>query len=389
MFNAKIIFLSVVILVLGSVNLNAQLYFNISTNHEYNSNPFRQPEKSSDYISSYDLGLQYDFSDWAILYYGSYSSFMTSYQRNFYWHQIGSFMETESYMFGFYGEQRLNKTEFSIYDYNSLTGYFKKNLEFDFLNTIISSSFSYSNYMNLSEFSNYNFDAGLKFVKNFETKTTFIADLGFNYKLYPNGVDSVAEQSVISSNNGKGKGNGKGSGNIIVANHTSEKAESVSQISGGLRVAQSISENIGAAGYFSSRYILNSNRSTFSFNDFNSGTESELYDDPTSRNEIQFGLETTMILPYSFSFKTSIYYSDRNYPGQGVFLTLDNYNTETERKDIQRSFQFNLSKTIPLNEETGSNLNIGFGYNFMQNNSNSYWYNYNVNSSMINLSLQF
>ena len=88
--------------------LNAQWKFSLATNQEYSNNPFSSPFPRASFISSFNLGIEKDFIHLSLGYYGNYTNFANEDTRNFYWHQFGLWNLTDSTMFGFYFEQRVN-----------------------------------------------------------------------------------------------------------------------------------------------------------------------------------------------------------------------------------------------------------------------------------------
>lgn len=342
----------------------AQFKFGFSTNQIYDSNPFRLSIAESEIISSYNGGIEYDFSKVNLLYYGSYSLFNKSIDRNFYWHQLGLYKSSDDYMYGFYGEQRINKKLYNYYDYISATGYIKRRIDSTFGNPIISVSGTYKNYKNLSDYNNVFLNAGISLNKGFETKTSLLLNASLNYKYYPNTEMSSnfnQESSTISS----------------------------TQIYLNLRAAQSLFENTGLAVYYLNRSLLGNSLSPANDYYTSFGDESDLYDDPNSRDENAIGLELTHILPAEIITKTGYELSYRKYPSQGIYTDAEIFETGELRNDTQNSFYISASKVILLDESSNSSLNLSINYSLINKTSNSYWYAYNGSIFSINLGIQF
>ncbi len=349
------------ILFLSSQSILAQWSASFSTSQEYDSNPYRSPIDEPDVISSYNGGLEYDFGEINLLYFGSYSMFNESKERNFYWHQLGFYNVADNNAFGFYGEQRLNKTDYNFYDYLSFTGYFRQKIDSVEFSPVINLTGSYRAYKNISDYNNLFLSAGINLNKSFETKTAIILNFAFNYKYYP----SSGEESEVNS------------------------SLSTSQLYFNLRIAQSIFEKTGLAVYYFNRSLLGETSTlaedyTFSFAD-----ESDLYDDPYSRNENAFGLEITQILPELIIAKAGIELSSRTYPSQGIYLDYENYEPITDRNDRLNSYYFRMNKNINIDSTGHTSLTIGLNYSYINKNSNSYWYDYEGSLFSINLGLNF
>lgn len=352
-----------IVLITTDIN-TAQWSTGFSTSQVFDSNPYRSPIAEAEIISSFNGGLEYDFGGVNLLYYGSYSLFNKSIERNNYWHQLGFYKTSENNTWGFYGEQRINKTEFNYYDYISATGYYRKKLDSMFLNPILNFTAAYKNYTNLSEYNNVFISTGINLNKSFDTKTAFIVNTSFNYKYYLN------------------------TGNIF-GGKKANSALSSSQIYFNFRIAQSLFENTGLAAYYLNRSLLGETLSLASDYYYSYGDESDLYDDPYSRNENAIGIELTQIIPAEIITKVGYELSYRNYPSQGIYVDSEIYETGIDRDDTQNVFYLQMNKTISLDSAAQTNLNLGINYSYINKSSNSYWYNYKGNTFTINLGLQF
>mgnify|MGYP000026457520 CR=1 FL=1 len=169
----------------------AQWGFQLSTNQEYNSNPFRAVQPYSDFISTFDIGVQKEFEEINILYYGSYNKFSTSTDIDYYWHQLGIFHETESITWGAYFEQRFNKATNNYFDYLNYAGYIRKPFEFLSLNWEANVSYNSMNYSVIPDFDNWVLASSVLVRKSFETKTTIIGSALLNYKGFNNYYSNI------------------------------------------------------------------------------------------------------------------------------------------------------------------------------------------------------
>lgn len=365
----------VLIIMLLSNSVFAQWSFNISTYQEYASNPFRLPEPVSEIISNLNLGVQKEYESINLLYFGGYTGFSKTVERNYYWHQLGIYQEDSNSTYGAYAEQRINKSEYNFFDYFDLSAYYKYRMDYSYFIPTINFSASYKKYTNLSEYDNLFLNAGISVNKSFETKTTLILQSALNYKYYFNNYSAP----VLSDPNAYQPGMGR----------YWSTGSSTFQIYSNLRIAQSVAENTGLAVYYTNRFLPDESAVNNTEYMLYSANESDLYDDPVSRNENSAGIELTQLLSDDLIIKTGYEYSSRKYPSQGVYINETDYNTYSVRNDEQSFFYFTFNKLFTLDEEEHYSLLLGLNYSLVDKTSNSYWYDYKNNSFSLNLSLQF
>lgn len=381
--SAKLITTKILITIAAFILLHdtadAQWNFTLSTDNEYNTNPFRSPFPEEQFNTSFNIGVEREFEDINILYYGSYSHFYETRNRNSYWHQAGFYNNGESTKFGAYGEQRLNTVDYEYFNYSSITGYLKQNLEWSTINTQLQASATFKWYNNLSAYNNALYTAGIQLNKSFETRTTFIIQSLFAFKDYVNtGTQSIS-----------GGGRGKGMMASAVADTQSVPAVTSTQIFSSFRIAQSIIENTGLAVYYQNRSLINGSGTWYGGTSYSYGDESDLYDDPISREENTFGIELTQVLPASFIVKAGYMNSNRIYPSQGIYTDAVTLVVKVNRNDRQKYYYLNITKNFLLSEETGETLNVNLSYNNINNTSNSFWYNYDLKQFSFNLGFIF
>lgn len=349
----------------------AQWNFSLSSYQEYNDNPFRSPFAQAEFISSYNVGVNRELGDFNLLYYGTYSTFNNSVERNYYFHQAGVYSSDENYIYGAYAEQRINTEEYNYFDQLNISGYVNYLLDFEFVPVTLLSSASYRVYNNMSEYDNVFLTFGISSNKSFETKTTLIMQAQLNYKNYFNSTSDVGEMLPTES----------------MSNSATNLYST--QFMFNLRAAQSLGDQTGLAVFYTNRTLLNGDSRLSSDYTYNYGDESDLYDDPVSRNENLVGLELTHILPSEITLKGGISYSAKQYPTQGIYLDQELYSSQSERIDKTSNFYLGISKNIPVGLNEGSFLRVGLSYNSLLNKSNSFWYDYSSQSLMINLDIQF
>ena len=116
--------LLMILVVLLTTSNYAQLSFYLSSDQEYNDNPFQSTVPTKSLISSLDGGAEYDFTDFAIGYYSSYINFDAVPERNFYWQQFAAWKNFENSSLAIYAEQRLNRPDYTYFNYKSFNAYY-------------------------------------------------------------------------------------------------------------------------------------------------------------------------------------------------------------------------------------------------------------------------
>jgi hypothetical protein len=346
----------------------SQWSFQISTNQEFNSNPFRSVQPTSDFISSFDIGVEKEFKDINFLYYGSYNKFNTSTDIDYYWHQLGIYNKTELITWGAYFEQRFNKINNNYFDYLNYAGYISKPFEFLSLNWEANISYSSMNYAEIPDFNSWIVASNILVRKSFETKTTIIGSALINYKGFKNYYYDV--DSTITNEN------------IIYGS----EGVNITQLVLNLRLAQSLAENTGLALNYNVKHILSGSGLSASLIESTYG-DIELYDDPVSQESYSIGGILTQIFENEMSIKLAYSYSDKNYPSQGIYLSEIEQNNDIKRQDKQSYFSATLTKPFYFDNENGSELDLNVNYHLIKNTSNSYFFNYDV--SAVSLSLSF
>jgi len=372
-FDIKVAFTVVLIQLSLFSSISAQWNFAISTQQEFNSNPFRSVvtdsvDSYSDFVSSYNFGIEKEFNGFNILYYGNYTGFKTAQDINYYWHQIGVYQDTESFIWGLYFEQRINKEKNNYFDYLNYAGYIRKSFKVGNINWKANLSISAMDYSVIPDFNNWVASAQISGNKSFETKTTFIGSLVFNYKGFKDFTEETETRHGVE--------------------HTYyiEENVNISQIEFNGRIAQSIFEGTGLALNFNYKNILSGSGFSASLIESTYG-DMELYDDPVSQEGYSVGGMLTQMLPSDITFRLSYYYYDKSYPSQGIYLTDTEYDESIARADEQSKFSTSISKSFILNEDTGSALDLMLNYYVIKNKSNSYYFNYDMNT--ISLSLNY
>ncbi len=369
--NAKIIFLFLLLTqVIFSGDVFSQWNFSLLTNQEFNSNPFRSVAPTSDFISTYELGIEKEFNSFSILYYGSYNTFRTATDINYYWHQGGIYSKTENRIIGAYFEQRINKEANNYFDYQNYSTYMKNSFNFLNLKWNTGINFNYMNYTNLSDFNNWIISLSSSSSKSFQTKTTLIGAFTFNYKGFK---DFSSFTDSLSGGN--------------TTQYNSDNVN-VSQIEFNGRVAQSIFDNTGLAFNFNVKKIISGSGFGASLFESTYG-DMELYDDPISQEGFSVGAMLTQVFSNKIIFKLRYFYYYKSYPSQGVYHSETEYDKDILRIDNQNQLSSSLTKTFYFGNSMESAVDLSLNLYLINNSSNSYYYNYENKLFSVSLNYQF
>ncbi len=363
----------------------SQWYYSLSVDHEYNSNPFRLPENDGSYdqISELAFGIQKEWSEAALQYYGTYGRFNLNSPRNFYWHQLhlGGGDSTAWYLSV---DNRINRTEYNIYDYVTGSGGIQRVSSAGGFLLHWGGRLSVNAFQHLSELNNVLVNGTLSANRSFQTRTSLIGALAVNYKRYLNqdATLQATEESTAASLaslkilQGFGPGNGQGSGPSQRYSAAATDVPAVAQIMLSFRVAQSLMNSTGLALQYSQRISLNSSDRSVAGLLPGSTEESQIFDDPLGYQGPTFGVELTQLLPASMKIKAAAYLQRKNYISQGVYLNSEEYDQATLRNDDHRTAWLTLEKVWDSDFLGGSGLTWALNYQWTDNTSNSYWYQY-------------
>lgn len=322
---------------------NAQWDASIAYEREYNSNPFRSVTETPTWIDVYDFSVSKSFSKNSIGYFGNYGNFGQLTGRNFYWHELAWWSSSGGTFYGINTEQRLNSTDYSVYNYNTATAYLTHRIytsnglwQFDGNSQVVF-------YPKLKPFNYTKFNVGALINRAFPTRTTLIVNGKFYYKQY-----------------------------------LAESVSGITQFYGRLRIAQSVTATTGLAIQYSQRILLGRAAKTITEIPYTTYQESEIFDDPLSYNEQTVGAEITQLLPFQIILKGA-YYSDwRQYIAQPAYVEPDIYNMDIERDDKSKTTWVYLEKTFDFTLFSQNSITLTLTYQWKENHSNSYWYKYTV-----------
>ncbi len=361
----------------------AQWQADLYVNQAYETNPFRLPENEPSWISTLDLGVQYNFGDFAISYRGDYTYFTNFLDRNHYWHQAALFGEIGATNLGIYYNQRFNKNDYTVYDYYSGVAYLNHSTEIAGFNLFMSGNAILTSYAELTDLDNFELNGLIRINKSFETRSTLIAGFGAYYKDYTQSYTVVDTIAGSSGQMGGGMGPGSGSSGYY---YTELEAPSVSQWQFWARAAQSIFERTGLSAQYQIRRSLTGSARFVSGPTLGYNEESEIFDDPLGYELQSFGAEITSILPAQIILKASYYQGEKDYITQGIYLDEEIYDEDILRNDRYKTATLNIRKVFPAGSVS---YELKFWYQWYQNDSNSYWYTYQNHYSSISFGVNF
>lgn len=351
-------------------NIFGQLNYSLGTSQSYSTNPFHIPIAESSLISGFNFGIQSDFESVNFGYYGNYTHFNELSSRNYFWHQIGLSSATDTTILGLYLEQRLNTIDFEYYNYTNYNAYYKH--RFNFSGTILSfgTKLSLTNYSFLNDLDNIYGSIGLALNKSFETKTTLIGGISYNYKNYfstdLNSPDLVGDSLFSSSSSAY-----------------------TSQLIFYARIAQSITETTGLAVHYSNQSIIGGTANFIRELDYIYGDESQYFDDPISYEGHSLSFQLTQILPEGIILRASYLDGFKEYPSQGIYTDSELFDATILRNDNISEINITFSKSFFFGNTQQTSIILTLGYQQLQNKSNSYWYNFDTKHFTLNFDYQF
>lgn len=353
-----------------------QWSFGISTEQEYNDNPYRSKFAEKSIISSVNGNLEYDFDLLKIGYAGSLIGFDVLPERNFYWHQVATWKEFESSSIGVSFEQRINKDIYTYFDYKNFSLYYNHQLEIENFYISLAPFTSLTKYRYIPILDNLQTTINMSINRGFESSTTLIVGGALNYKSYTSPSLSGTYTYLDETNT------------LVTESFNDQNVSSLTQILSFARVAQSITETTGLAVQFTNRSILSGFGSFVKDLNVIYGDESEMFDDPVNYEGNNLSIELTQILFEDVQLKAGYFLNRKNYPSQGVYDEQLSYNTGIMRNDTQSVFNLSAKKNIPLEFLNGLTLSVGLNFQTITNKSNSYLFDYKSNSFNLNLGLE-
>ena len=374
-------------------SISAQIQVQSGISHAYDDNPFRLVEPEANWISTLDLGLQYDFSKVSLSYEGSFTRFDRLMERNFYWHQISVFGTGEKINWSLSLDESFNGTDYDIYNQTAAGVSVDYQFKFRLFTLSGSGSFIYNYYPQLKDINNYFAHTDLQIRKSLPTRTTIIGGVGISYKYYPYSVTTETPQlslypvlSIKDGGYGGGFGGGTGGSSGSYQIYTSAETPYAAQMQLWIRLAQSVFSKTGVAVQYLRWISLSGyNRSiTGVIYDYND--ESAIFDDPLGYELQSLHAEFTQLLPFQAILKIGYDFGDKNYTTQGIYTSELAYSDSVFRVDNNKYLSISLQKYFMVGKML---LNVELLYQWLYNNSNSYWYNYKSGNMAVLLNWHF
>lgn len=343
-------------LILNLFAITTEIYpqFNLYSAYQliYDDNIYNNYQNTSDLINNFQLGTAYNFesevNNFQIYYEGSFGDYQTNKLKSFNSHKIGivnTHLFSDDYNplnAGVNYSFRNNRDEFEIYNFRQLSAYinYRKLIkETNFI--LIGYIFLRNEYTNFSVFSNYEHKSFLKWISNFESKTSLMLSSEFNYKSY---FDKYNFEGY--ANNGS-----------FLKFH--------------LNVGQSLTENSGANLFLSYRKNL-TDKSRYVINDSLIYYEEEIFNDLYAFDGFDAGTGFTQIIGDEIKLSSEIRYSQR-YFNSLYAADLNGIEFNDLRKDDQLSFglgiEYDLGNLL-------KGLMLSATFNYIRNKSNDLYYDY-------------
>ncbi|MCK5145508.1 hypothetical protein KAR48_02065 [bacterium] len=379
----------------------AQTGIRFSNTTVLDGNAFKNYENLSDIIYQPRLSLFHELSNEKggiqFFYNGSAFLFTEFSARQYYYHNIGfsgqrwsdDGMRTLSW--GLQGGQRFNKADYQYYDYQHADAYM--NFQVDTQKGRIWMLGAQVRYRRNIELTEFNFLETLAFIRGsffLKTRTTIMGRFQAGYKTFTESLinDEWVESFTGTGQMGRGKGRGIGDGtdstyyNVV---HVVSPQNSVFQLTGALRLAQSLGAKTGCAVEYTMQRNLDGGSRVLSGQDSGYETNDELFDDPYSYDMNDLSLELTQLLPWQSRLKIDAMFGRKKY-SRPVY-DLDGVVVEgLKREDTLRILGATLSKTISF-KAIGKSMVLTLNYMYIYNNSNDDYYYYK--SGMTRLGCEF
>jgi hypothetical protein len=363
----KISFLQLLVLliVVFSLNSQAQLYLTADVEGYYDDNIFNNYLNESDFINAFTGELGYDIKTeqniFEIYYTGFFNRYYSNTDKSTTIHKFGA---VNTYLFSEYDNPlniginytvRINKEDYYIYDFNQISAYANYMHSISESNKIqlgiIGNRIDYENF---TLFSHYEFKAFVRSINSFESRTSLTAAAEVDQKKYIEDYQSLG------------------------------LANEILQAKLYLQLGQGITNELGFSGFASLRKNLSGGNRYFNTIDY-IYYEEELFNDVYSSDGMAAGLSLTYLFFPNIVGKVAGGYEVRNYTD--LPAADENGNELDElRMDNQfsagTSLEFGLSKIL-------SGLYLSLNYNYIKNISNDYYYDYTNQVYAITLGFDF
>jgi hypothetical protein len=263
---------------------------------------------------------------------------------------------------------RLDRGDYSLYDHQIYNGSLQ--WQHFFTETSKGKGAYAFNYVRFSELPAFNYTEHLLSTEGaayFSTKTTLIARANIGMKIY-----STANYDPATANGGMGRGRKQ-------SNATSP---SVTQLTGMVRVGQSIFENTGLS--LTAQYQWNVQKeSRYLASEYGNISDDALYDDHYGYEGLQLTTMLTQVILSDTRIRIVGNWQNKLYSNLAAYDLADNL-LSGQRSDTRTTLSMQFTKEF---ESLGITLNAA--YDYIVNASNDSFYDYTNNAFSVGLSVPF
>ncbi|MBM4159976.1 MAG: hypothetical protein FJ217_02640 [Ignavibacteria bacterium] len=354
---------------LASVNTaTGQFRFETDVTVTYDDNVFNNSRTEGDKIAISSLRLGYDWeteSSLTQLYYvASLQYFSMVADRTFQYHATGlefekSFGEDNESLFaaGFMYGKRLDRNAFAFYDHHQLSA--SIGIKHSFAETMLgqaSYTFRSFTFSQLGDFDYIEHQGTLKLTTFLETQTSVILQSDIGSKIY-------ATPDISESAGFGGRMMGRGGQRV------EQSTPSVAQLSGLLKVGQSIFEGTGLSLTLNYQRNLRKD-SRYLSSAYGAVSDDEIFDDHYGYEGLLRSVMLTQLLPLEMKVRLTYGMQDREYTNLPAYDLIGNQVADT-RADRRSFLAIQVEKEIePLH------LSVVLRYDSITNTSNDPFYHY-------------
>jgi hypothetical protein len=363
-----------ILAILFTSTLQAQLTKSIDITSYYDDNLFRSPQPVTDFLTDFSVGLNYtpEKSDMNYYYGGSWLIYQDNTLRNFSTHNLGFDYSTlfgkensHNFYMGADFTLRINSEEYNYYDYNQLLAYSNVRYDLDGIFIKAGYNFRYRSYSNLPDLTNTRHFIFVQANKSFDTRTTVIVEADLGSK-------SFGGQELFSGSVGS-RGMGR-----MSSSHTSSSAIQTPSLNQAViltRVTQSLHDKVGIYAQYRKQISLTNETSFINADGY--FQDEELFDDPFSYESEGYSSQLTWVMPWSMKLKIGGALLSKNYISEQAFTSADDtLGLGGIRLDDRTNYYVKFTKTINLKRDWVKSLRFNLDYSYIRNESNSYWYDY-------------
>jgi len=320
-------------------------------------------------------GWSSDQTETGLSYTGGLSYYSQIIDRSFYTHQVNVDYErtsgeedasTFSANAGF--SARLDRGDYSLYDHQIYNGSLQA--EHSFAESFLTEgkySFQYVSFNELSAFNYLEHALGSQVSMHFDTKTTLIIRGDLGMKIY-----STANYDSTTANSGMSRGR----------KQSTQSSPTVTQLSGLVRIGQSIFENTGLS--LTANYQWNLQReSRYLVSEYGTISDDALFDDHYGYEGLQLRTMLTQVISSDTRIRLVGNWQNKLYSNLAAYDLAGNL-LSGQRSDTRTTLSMQLTKEF---ESLGITLNAA--YDYIVNASNDSFYDYTNNALSVGLSVPF